>query len=312
MRKWIAIAAIVVVLFSLVYWMIPPKTEIHQKAIIAVNTKAFTREILNEQEWQWWPGAKPKNGQAPLNFGYNGNTYSIIEKKLSSFVITISKEKDSIHSELFFLPIQNDSIQLNWIGLPQKPAGILSRMEKKSWIKHVDADMQLILEKMSSFYSNEDNVYGSHMQNSTVADSNYIFTSFASRTYPSIKLIYNYIDQLQHYIQLNNARSLGPPMLNIYVGSDSTYFTKVAFPVDKKLNDAGNIQYRWMLKGGNILVTEVRGGPHKIDRAFLQMQNYLQDHLRTSPAIPFQSLITDRRQEPDTNKWITRLYWPMM
>ena len=101
-------------------------------------------------------------------------------------------------------------------------------------------------------------------------------------------------------------------MLNIFADNNGTYFTKVAFPVDKRLNDVGNIQYRWMLKGGNILVTEVRGGPHKIDEAFSQMQNYLQDHQRTSPAIPFQSLITDRRQEVDTNKWITKLYWPMI
>jgi hypothetical protein len=101
-------------------------------------------------------------------------------------------------------------------------------------------------------------------------------------------------------------------MLNIYKNSDSSYLARVALPVDKKLNDSGNIQYRWMLKGGNILITEVKGGPHQIEKAFGEMANYVEDHGRTAPAIPFQSLVTDRRIEPDTNKWITKVYWPVM
>jgi hypothetical protein len=101
-------------------------------------------------------------------------------------------------------------------------------------------------------------------------------------------------------------------MLNLYRGNDSTYFAKVALPVDRHLRNFGDIQYRWMLKGGNILVTEVVGGPHKIERAFKEMENYVQDHQRVAPAIPFQSLVTDRTKQPDTSKWVTRLYWPIM
>lgn len=101
-------------------------------------------------------------------------------------------------------------------------------------------------------------------------------------------------------------------MLNVHKNGDSSYLVKVALPVDKQLKDAGDIQYRWMLKGGNILVTEIKGGPSKIEKAFTEMRNYVEDHQRIAPAIPFQSLVTDRREEPDTNKWITKLYWPVM
>jgi hypothetical protein len=38
----------------------------------------------------------------------------------------------------------------------------------------------------------------------------------------------------------------------------------------------------------------------------------VQDHQRVAPAIPFQSLVTDRTKQPDTSKWVTRLYWPIM
>jgi hypothetical protein len=104
----------------------------------------------------------------------------------------------------------------------------------------------------------------------------------------------------------------GFPMLNIYKTDSVNYLTRVAIPVDKKLPSSGNISYKWMLGGGNILVTDVRGGPFSIDSAFQQLEYYVHDYNRTSPAIPFQSLVTDRSKVPDTTKWITRLYYPVM
>jgi hypothetical protein len=67
-----------------------------------------------------------------------------------------------------------------------------------------------------------------------------------------------------------------------------------------------------MLGGGNILITEVKGGPASIKKAFNEMETYITDYRRTAPAIPFQSLITDRSKEPDTSKWVTKIYYPVM
>jgi hypothetical protein len=67
-----------------------------------------------------------------------------------------------------------------------------------------------------------------------------------------------------------------------------------------------------MLGGGNILITEIKGGSASIDKAFKEMENYVSDYRRTPPAIPFQSLVTDRMKEPDTSKWITRIFYPVM
>jgi hypothetical protein len=66
------------------------------------------------------------------------------------------------------------------------------------------------------------------------------------------------------------------------------------------------------LGGGNIFVCEVKGGPYSIDKATRQVQYYMSDHQRAAPAIPFQSLITDRRNETDTSKWITKIYYPVI
>jgi hypothetical protein len=42
------------------------------------------------------------------------------------------------------------------------------------------------------------------------------------------------------------------------------------------------------------------------------VQKYKDDYQRVSPAIPFYSLITDRLKEPDSSKWITKIYFPVM
>jgi hypothetical protein len=64
--------------------------------------------------------------------------------------------------------------------------------------------------------------------------------------------------------------------------------------------------------GGNMLVTEVKGGQIEVNKASVQLLNYISDYNRTAPAIPFESLVTDRRKEPDSSKWITRIYYPVM
>ena len=85
----------------------------------------------------------------------------------------------------------------------------------------------------------------------------------------------------------------------------------VAIPVNKVLPDAGEIQMKRMIPG-NILVTEIRGGEATIDAAFDTFDKLITDYRKTSPAIPFQLLITNRQVVRDTSKWITKLYYPVI
>jgi len=309
MRKSIAGIIIFILIFAAVYWLTPGKVSIQQNSIVPVNIKAFSREISSEENWrQWWPGKQ----KSPASFEYNGNTYTLTEKRLSSLVINISKENDSISTELIFIPFENDSTKLMWNDAEKPHLNPLSRLKSFSRSKNINADIHFLLNKIQSFYSNEDHVYSLHIKKDFVADSNFIFTSVTSSTYPTMNIVYKMVDKLKNYVQKNEAKETGYPMLNIHKNSDSSYLARVALPVDKKLADSGDIHYRWMLKGGNILVAEVKGGPHEIEKAFSKMADYIEDHGRVAPAIPFQSLITDRRQEADTNKWVTKVYWPVM
>ena len=120
------------------------------------------------------------------------------------------------------------------------------------------------------------------------------------------------VDELRAYILQQGAKETGYPMLNVFTKDSINYLVKVALPVSKALPSSGTMSYRWMLPGGNILITEVKGGPEEIKRAYRQVELYISDFQRVAPAIPFESLVTDRRAEKDSTKWITRIYYPVM
>jgi len=101
-------------------------------------------------------------------------------------------------------------------------------------------------------------------------------------------------------------------MLNIKKTDSATYTAQVGLPVDRALPQKGDISLKWMMKGGNILAGEVTGGQEQIEEAQKQMELYIGDYQRSIIAIPFQMLITDRTKEPDSSKWITMIYYPVV
>jgi hypothetical protein len=59
----------------------------------------------------------------------------------------------------------------------------------------------------------------------------------------------------------------------------------VAIPTERALPPSGNMSPKLVLKGGNLLETEIRGGPWTIRKAFEQFENYRSDFRIISPAI---------------------------
>jgi len=172
--------------------------------------------------------------------------------------------------------------------------------------------LEKILEQMNIFFSKNENIYGTPIKQELVVDSILISTQATSVGYPTSASIYGLINQLKIYTRNNSAIETGYPMLNVSTTDSINYLTKVAIPVNKRLKDSGTISYRWMLGGGKILVTEIKGGFHSIKKGFTEMEHFVNDYKRVAPAIPFQSLMTDRIKEPDTSKWITRIFYPVM
>jgi hypothetical protein len=60
------------------------------------------------------------------------------------------------------------------------------------------------------------------------------------------------------------------------------------------------------------MTADIRGGAYTVDEGMRQLELFIQEYNRTKVATGFQILITDRKNEPDTTKWITKIKIPIV
>ncbi|MFN2439803.1 MAG: hypothetical protein ABR503_11440 [Chitinophagaceae bacterium] len=316
MKKWLVVFLILfLILFALLYLFIPNVISISRKISVKANAEGLYRNLEVHKKWQlWWPGTDTTiaTDRPEQIFYLNGYAYTIEDKSINSLSISISDNKISTKTLLHIIPLKTDSVKLVWTGAMATSINPLIRIHRYFKAKDIERNLEKILEGMKTFFSKNENIYGIAIKQEAVVDSILISTYATSAGYPTIPFIYGLIDQLKNYTRGQSAKETGYPMLNVSTTDSINFLTKVALPVNKKLKDSGTISYKWMLGGGKILVTEIKGGPHSIEKAFTQMEQYVSDYNRLAPAIPFRSLVTDQMKEPDTNKWVTRIFWPVL
>lgn len=307
MKKIIIAAVVLLVLIGSVYVFIPNIITLKSTASIPTSQKGLHRMLLSKKNVAaWWPGTTSND-----SFYLNGYQYQIYDNSVSLLPIIIDSKESSVKSTLFLLSPQTDSVNLDWVANTISSYNPLERFSAYLKARKLNNDMNGILEKMKEYFSKPVNVYGFDIKKELVVDANLISTSGKCKGYPTTEFIYGLIGKLKDYANTQNTKITGYPMLNIEQGDSSDYFVRVALPLEKIIPSDGDIQQKRMLKNGNILVTEVKGGNLKTKEAFDQIILYANDYNRTSPAIPFYSLITDRTTEPDSTKWITKVYYPV-
>ena len=311
MKKWIYLLFIALILVTLLLvWIFRPPATLYHEEKIRISQKSMQRALWNDENWQkWWPGTTP--GAKGDAFLYNGFRYVMIRKDFSLISFSIEKENFSADAVLSFAPLTRDSMDVRWVARPTENT-LLDKIRSSRVNRQLDRDLGYLLEKLKMHVSNTAHIYNFNIQPVLVVDSMLISTSKTFTAYPTTEQIYTMISDLKGYIRTQQAMETGFPMLNVTTSDSIHYLTRVALPVNRELHTAGDIVYKRMLGRGNILVTEVKGGPGRIKEAFGQMKIYMEDYQRSGVAIPFQSIITDRSKEPDTSKWVTKVYFPVI
>lgn len=310
MKNWLLyLVTFITLLVICTYAFIPNIISIKNEKDIHVTQQGLHRMLLDKSNIQkWWPGTIDNEGVLV----YNGNNYNFINNNISLIAAPVKNKKDSINSSLYIVSLATDSVHLAWVGKVASSYNPVKRFTIWRKTKKMSDDMDAIMIKMKGFYSNEENIYGIKVQKSLVTDSILITTGAYSKDYPETDFVYNLVEKLRSYAAANGAKEAGFPMLNIEKNGTVDYNVRVALPLDKVVKDGQGISNKRMLGLGNILTAEVKGGKTATTEAFRQIALYASDYRRTPPAIPFYSLITDRRKEADTAKWITKVYFPVM
>lgn len=313
MRRWIVLLFVLLVLvFCSVYFLIPNTITVKKEARLGVNANAFARAFLHHGTSYLQPAVNASLSETDSSFVYHGNTFTPVERKFSSLVYTVQKKSDSMLAELVVIPFRKDTVALSFIGVTKAGMNPVNRIGKLVWAKKVAADLESLMQKLETHYGDTAVIYGYPIRKVLVTDTALISTSTVLKTYPDNATIYAMVDKLKAFAKTKNAAQSGAPMLNVSVTADSSYLTRVALPLNKRLVGEGDIQYKWMMTQGNILVADVKGGPAQIKKAMVAVQTFIIDHGLASVAIPFESMVTDRKAQPDSSKWVTKIYWPII
>lgn len=291
-------------LLASVYLFIPGQLKVHEAVSIRAAMPGVSRSLSSNENWnRWWPGKSP--------FTLNDFTYFIEGKIFNAIDIGISAGPDSLRSRMDLVFFEADSMTIGWDVTMNAGNNPFKRLTKNRQVKALHQNMQTILESMKAFMEKTENIYGFHVTETKVADSVLISTRRSFRHKPTVQEVDAMIQQLKKYIADNRAEEKNYPMLHVLQADADHYEAMVAIPVDRMLPETKNFAPKFLLKDGNILEAEVKGGPFTIENAFREFENYRSDHKYTSPAIPYQLLVTDRMKESDTTKWITKLYYPV-
>jgi effector-binding domain-containing protein len=307
-KRMIVFLAGILLLLGSVYIFIPNVVKLTGNVGIKVTRAGINRMLLDKKNVAaWWPGKMSND-----SFYLNDFAYRISNSNISILPVTITGQSKVISSSLLLIEITKDSTQLKWVSAMVTSYNPVKRFFAFIEAKKINSDMNTILKRMESFYTNPENIYGFNIQKELVTDSTLIQTSGRCKGYPTNQFIYGIVDKLSNYAIANTAKITGYPMLNIGTIDSIDFDVKVAMPIDKNLPNSGDILQKRMLGRGNILVVEVKGGIETTNKAYQQIKYYADDYQRVPPAIPFYSLITNRLKEPDSSKWITKIYFPVM
>jgi hypothetical protein len=275
------------------------------------NINSVNRFLMQENSWKkWWPGTIEHDSISGGNiFKYKGYNYTIVEKKYNALVVQTRGNQFSINGTIFFMPMTPDTVKAEWKYSLETTSNPIYKAHLYWETNRINENMIAIMKSMQSFLGKLENVYGIKIDQVIVKDTILVTTNFLSNQYPSTEKIYNYIKGIKTYISSHDAEETNSPMMHVLEDS-GLYKTQIAIPVNKVISGNETYLIKKMVPG-KILVTEIKGGEYTANHALTELGMYMSDYHLSSPAIPFQSLITNRMEVPDTSKWVTKIYYPV-
>lgn len=312
MKKWLALFAVLIVaLLAWIYFYIPPVITVKASAVIPATRPGLHRLLLNNHKTsEWWQGGTiDEAGKNSLRSG--NRTYTFSNNNISLLPVIISSKTLNLQTELYLIAVTDTTVQTEWISSIAASENPIHRVQAFFASGSIQQDMKRILQSLSSYCTSTKNIYGFEVNNMFITDSSFIAISDTGKIYPTTGFIYKLIDRLKIYADQHDAQMTNYPILNIDPVDADGYAVKVAIPVNKVLSPSGRIYPQRMPVNVKILMAEVQGGALTATAAYRQLIQYAYDRHLAIPGKPFYSLVTERRNEPDTSKWVTRIYCPV-
>jgi hypothetical protein len=302
-----------VLISSTVYILIPKNLPVSKVTVIKANGSALYRTISSEEKWaKWWPVEKGVTSET-RPYSFNGYLYRLDKPLYQAVDVQMIYEGTTYPGRIMIIPMSPDSVAVRWESTLKTSSNPFTRYAVYRRALTMRKNMEGILDSLKIFSENIENVYDYHVHRTTIKDTFLVATKITSNGYPTTEEIYNLVSDLKKYIASEGARENNYPMLNVSTNDSIHYVTTVAIPTNRKLEGRGPIVLKQLIIYPNkTLTAEVKGGPAMIKKAYRELDTYLNDYIISTPVIHWESLITDRSQQPDTTQWITKIFMPIV
>jgi len=309
MKKWfLGILLLLFVIIITLYALIPAKVVVSKAIAVSCAPDAAFRFISDPARVKrWWPSM---DFFADTSFIYKEDTFTVRDGFDHLVNIDIRGNGFALKSIVNILSLPSDTVVINWQCALNAGLNPFNRLKQYKQVVHIGTAMTEILQSYANYVNHKDNIYRYSMAVVSTMDTVLVATRFMDSVYPGTPQVYQKIDLLRKYALSHGAIVTGSPMLNVTRLDAKQLQIMIALPVNKDLPE-NNEFFRRRMVPGHFLATEVTGGEGSVADAMQEVANYFADYKKTSMAIPFQYLITDRRVEKDTSAWKTRIYAPI-
>ncbi|MGV3657489.1 MAG: hypothetical protein ACO1NX_06025 [Chitinophagaceae bacterium] len=309
MRKWlIGLVALLLLVFLGIYFLLPAQQVVSNYALVGAGQSSVYRCLSDEACLQkWWHDEKEPNTSSTLQ--QDGYHFHFVPRLGNVVTAEIKDDNTVIQSSIAVLSLQADSSVVEWKASLPQTGNPFKKLQRYFAARKLRTQMAQLMNRFQQFMADDSRVYGMEVKGAKVTDTMVVTTSVMTDHYPKVEDYYSLVEQLKTYIASKGAQETNFPMLNISP-VQNRYQARVAIPVSKPIPSSGDITFKRLIPG-NILIAEVKGGTHAVDISLQQLENFVSEKGLSAPAIPFQSLVTNRLQQRDTTQWITRLYYPV-
>ncbi len=313
MKKWIVWFFVLLVLgVASIYIFIPAKIVISNISSAEATITGEFRYMSQEENWEkWWRDEKGKSHVKGKPFTYGANEFRISRRSYNAVGIDIRQDGTDIPSFMHLISYEIDSTGAVWACEMPSTFNPFTRVRNYVNAHEIKKNITGVMKVFSEFISKPANVYGMTIYKTTVRDTLMVSARFTSTDYPTTAQLYGYFDTLKQSVVKQKASPVGFPIMNLRKMPDGSYETQTGMPTDRFLKNDGKI-LALRMPPGLFMTADIRGGAYSVDEGMRQLELFIQEYNRTKIATGFQILITDRRSEPDTTKWITKIKIPIV
>lgn len=318
----------------LISLFLPSKVHVERSRVIEAPVDVIFNQVNNLKKWRNWSPWLSIDPNMKINYkgpeSGKGASYSWVsdDKQVGNGRLSILKSvpHDTIIIEMdfmengkskgsYFFQEQDKGVKVTWTMDSDMGLNPIGRWFGLFMDKMVGPDFEnglANLEKVAKLESKASTLSQPLKIESISVASTPVLTIRRKSTPAEISrtLGQSYIEILT-FIRMNNLKQTGPPFAIYHTYSDLEVDMEPGIPVEKlPVQTAGNIKASKMAKG-KAVVADFYGPSEQTGKAHQEIEKWIKANNKKVMGSPWEVYVTDPGVEPDTSKWLTKIYYPI-